>query len=74
MEAGRVAYAYALGELGIEPAQAVLVAVHPWDIHGAHEAGLMTAWVDRSGVALPDLLRGSGPHRGGAAGAGRTPR
>ncbi len=46
-------YAYALGELGIEPAQAVLVAVHPWDIHGAHEAGLMTAWIDRAGSPYP---------------------
>ncbi len=31
----------------------MLVAVHPWDIHGAHEAGLMTAWVDRSGSPYP---------------------
>ncbi|MEV8042136.1 haloacid dehalogenase type II [Arthrobacter sp. NPDC080082] len=31
----------------------MLVAVHPWDIHGATRAGLRTAWVNRSGVIYP---------------------
>ena len=33
--------------LGIEPAELMLVAAHPWDLHGAREAGLRTAFVDR---------------------------
>lgn len=47
------AYAYALEVCGVPAAEAMLVAVHPWDIHGAHEAGLRTAWIDRSGTAYP---------------------
>ena len=26
-------------ELGVEPAEAILIAVHPWDVHGAKRAG-----------------------------------
>jgi 2-haloacid dehalogenase len=47
------AYAYALTVCGVEAADAMLVAVHPWDIHGAHEAGLATAWVNRTGTTYP---------------------
>lgn len=45
------AYLAACAELACEPGEALLVAVHPWDIHGARRAGLATAWVDRSGTA-----------------------
>jgi 2-haloacid dehalogenase len=31
----------------------LLVAVHPWDIHGAARAGLRTAWLNRTGAAYP---------------------
>jgi 2-haloacid dehalogenase len=34
----------------------LLVAVHPWDIHGASLAGLRTAWVNRSGAAYPSYF------------------
>ncbi|MFI5085970.1 MAG: haloacid dehalogenase type II, partial [Actinomycetales bacterium] len=43
------AYAYAAQSCGVEPARMLLAAVHPWDIHGAAEAGLRTAWVNRNG-------------------------
>ena len=43
-------YLYACSELGVEPAEAILIAVHPWDVHGAKRAGLRGAWLDRSGV------------------------
>ena len=33
---------------------AYLVAVHPWDIHGATEAGLSTVWVNRAGATYPE--------------------
>lgn len=42
------AYAYALQACGAEAGEAMLVAVHPWDIHGAHAAGVRTAWIDRT--------------------------
>ena len=49
----RGAYAYAAETLGVPPAELVLVAVHPWDLDGAHRAGLRTAWVDRTGAPYP---------------------
>lgn len=33
--------------------KAYLVAVHPWDIHGATEAGLATAWINRTDAHYP---------------------
>lgn len=47
------AYAYAVAECGGEPMDAMLVAMHPWDIDGAQRAGLATAWVNRSGARYP---------------------
>ena len=28
-------------------------AVHPWDIHGAHQAGLRTGWITRQHTPYP---------------------
>ena len=47
------AYAYALAECGVEPVDALLVAVHPWDTDGAKRAGLAAGWVNRSGARYP---------------------
>ena len=47
------AYRYALDQCGVEPADAMLVAVHPWDIDGAARAGLSTAWINRTGGPYP---------------------
>jgi 2-haloacid dehalogenase len=33
--------------LGVQPAELMLVAAHPWDLAGARHAGLRTAFVDR---------------------------
>lgn len=49
----RSSYAYAAAECGRPADRLMLVAVHPWDIHGAHEAGLRTAWVNRTGSRYP---------------------
>lgn len=49
----RSAYAYAAAETGHPAERMLLVAVHPWDIHGAHEAGLRTAWINRTGAQYP---------------------
>ncbi|HEY1155934.1 MAG TPA: haloacid dehalogenase type II [Arthrobacter sp.] len=67
---GKASYEYAASVCGTGPGQMLLVAVHPWDIHGASRAGLATAWINRTGglypgyfqapdhtvTALPDLL------------------
>lgn len=47
------AYHYAARMSSAEPAEMMLVAVHPWDIHGAARAGLHTAWLSRSGATYP---------------------
>ena len=41
------AYQTAARLLGVEPAELMLVAAHPWDLEGARGAGLRTAFVDR---------------------------
>lgn len=41
------AYHYALERAGVGPDQAMLVAVHPWDVDGAQRAGLPGAWLRR---------------------------
>lgn len=50
------AYTWALDELGLQPDEALLVAVHPWDIHGAGAAGLRTCWVNRREAAWPAVF------------------
>lgn len=47
------AYAYALEQTSVAAAQAMLVAVHPWDIEGASRAGLRTGWISRGGAVYP---------------------
>lgn len=47
------AYAYAARECGLAPADMMRVAVHPWDIDGAHRAGLRTAWINRTDALYP---------------------
>lgn len=51
------AHAYALERCGVAPQEAMLVAVHPWDIDGAARAGLATAWVNRTGGPYPGYFR-----------------
>ena len=41
------AYRTAARLLGLQPAEVMLVAAHPWDLEGARAAGLRTAFVDR---------------------------
>lgn len=39
-------YLHAAEKAGIKPTELALVAAHPWDIHGAAAAGLVTAYLD----------------------------
>lgn len=41
------AYHYAVDRVGVPLGDAMLVAVHPWDVDGAVRAGLSAAWVRR---------------------------
>ncbi len=47
------AYAFAAEQCGTPLEAMLLVAVHPWDIHGAKRAGMRAAWIDRRGARYP---------------------
>ena len=49
-------YAYAARACGVDLAEMMLVAVHPWDIDGAARAGMATAWVNRNNRPYPDYF------------------
>jgi 2-haloacid dehalogenase len=49
-------YAHTCRTLGVAPDTAVLIAVHPWDVHGAMCAGLRGAWLDRHGHPYPGVF------------------
>jgi 2-haloacid dehalogenase len=68
-EAGRfkpdpAPYEVALQRAGVAPDQALMVAVHDWDIIGARAVGIAGAFITRPGVAwtvphqLPDIVVG----------------
>jgi 2-haloacid dehalogenase len=45
-------YRYAADELHVKPKKLLLVAAHAWDIEGAYQAGLQTAFVARPSKVL----------------------
>lgn len=65
-------YLHAAAALEVEAPQLAMVAVHAWDVHGAHQAGLVTGWASRlegtfpptfetpdvTGVDLVDVVEG----------------
>ena len=50
------AYSWALEQMSVDAREAMLVAVHPWDIEGARRAGLRTGWIHRGGAFYPDYF------------------
>ncbi len=52
----RAAYAYAARACSAAIGQMLLVAVHPWDIHGARQAGMRTGWISRQQTPYPDYF------------------
>lgn len=52
----RAAYTVALDATGVPAHEAAMVAVHPWDLHGAAAAGLRTIWVNRHGQTYPEFF------------------
>jgi 2-haloacid dehalogenase len=49
-------YRYAANSLGLAPNALALVAVHGWDVHGAHQAGLVTGWASRLEGHFPETF------------------
>lgn len=49
-------YRYAASVCAVAPEQMVMVAVHPWDLHGAAQVGMRTALIDRSRAPYPDVF------------------
>ncbi len=47
------AYAYAALACPAQIGEMMLVAVHPWDIHGANRAGMRTGWINRQQAPYP---------------------
>jgi 2-haloacid dehalogenase len=56
----REVYLHAAETLNVDPAQIALVAAHDWDIHGASQAGLITAFVARKGQAFSAVMKKPG--------------
>lgn len=56
------AYEHVLRVSGSRPEEALLVAVHPWDVDGAARAGLQTAWIDRNKTSYPASFTAPGVH------------
>ncbi|MFC4496534.1 haloacid dehalogenase type II [Streptomyces ovatisporus] len=50
------AYHYAVRSVDVRPCEAVMVAVHPWDVDGAQRAGLRGAWLRRGSVHYPRVM------------------
>ncbi|WP_308468483.1 haloacid dehalogenase type II [Rathayibacter soli] len=50
------AYDVAFAASGLSPGELLLVAVHPWDIHGAHRVGMRTAWINRDDEPYPSYF------------------
>ncbi|MFF8392041.1 haloacid dehalogenase type II [Streptomyces sp. NPDC016172] len=50
------AYHYAIERVSVRPDQALMVAVHPWDIDGARRAGLNGAWLRRGASVYPQAM------------------
>ncbi|MFJ9012760.1 haloacid dehalogenase type II [Streptomyces canus] len=50
------AYQYTTEGAGVRPDQAMMIAVHPWDIDGAQRAGLEGAWLRRGASTYPQTM------------------
>ena len=51
------AYLHAAEVAGVPPERLALVSVHPWDVHGARAAGLLTGWCNRTGSRFPETFQ-----------------
>ncbi len=49
-------YRHAADACGLPLDRMAMVAVHPWDVHGAQRVGMFGVWVNRHGAVYPDYL------------------
>jgi 2-haloacid dehalogenase len=49
-------YRHACRAMDVEEAEAMLIAAHPWDVHGAKRAGLRAGWINRRGQPYPEVF------------------
>jgi 2-haloacid dehalogenase len=49
-------YRHACRALEVAETDAVLIAVHPWDVHGAKRAGLRGGWLNRDRGPYPEVF------------------
>lgn len=54
------AYRYVADACGVPLEHCAMVAVHPWDLHGAATVGMTTGYVDRRGTPWPAVF--TAPH------------
>lgn len=52
------AYRWICSDVGVDPVDAAMVAVHPWDVAGAMRTGMRGAWLDRDDARWPGFLPG----------------
>ncbi|MDQ3612164.1 MAG: haloacid dehalogenase type II [Actinomycetota bacterium] len=50
------AYRYASEQCSVPLERCAMVAVHPWDLHGAAGVGMTTGWIDRRGTPWPVIF------------------
>lgn len=50
------AYAYAADQCGVPLERCAMVAVHPWDLHGAARVGMTCGWIDRRSTPWPAVF------------------
>lgn len=50
------AYRWICDHLDVDPTEAAMLAVHPWDVAGGMGVGMVGAWVDRDHTRWPDWL------------------
>ncbi len=50
------AYRYAGDSCGVALERCAMVAVHPWDLHGAAAVGMTAGWIDRRGTPWPPVF------------------
>ena len=65
------AYAYAARACEVDAGRMMLVAAHPWDIHGAHRAGMRTGWISRQPGSYPEYFAAPDIHAPGLAALAR---
>jgi 2-haloacid dehalogenase len=55
-------YHHAAEVARVPPERLALVSTHPWDVHGARRAGLLTGWCNRTASRYPEIFQEADVH------------